>query len=243
MNAEKKTPQEIKSEKLLASIEEITGISFGGPLGQEFAEAINDAVLTGARQINPDEQDAVIHCNAEWHFARFTGTGKNLVPSLYGISFHLAKESGSFFVSGVKLGAFLDTKEDNIYAAAHLLRASGFWQVVKAEIGKPVEYRPVGHDEWQRTHTGRCTKKLDNTFTQDDEELAKFGRDLYAIFGGQHFVPGVVKGFRNAAHGRTDAEICHQAKAFREIDKANGGGKEQRKRFLAYLQELGPAPY
>src|SRR5580704_1006795 len=132
-----KTPQEIKRAKQRAQFQEATGITFpeGDVFGHMIAAAVDDAVRTGARRINTDEEDSPIRCNAEWHFSRFNGAGKTVAPLLYQVSFHLAKNTGSFHLKVAKSAKFLNTKPDNIYEAAHLLVASGFWQVIEAEIG------------------------------------------------------------------------------------------------------------
>ena len=239
-----KSSQEIKAAKIKGEIEQVTGITFSGDLGEQLASAVNDAILTGARKVNAADEDSPIECCAEWHFARFRGTGKNLVPLLYGISFHLAKESGAFYLSMNKVAKYLGLDRDDLYPAANLLVASGFWQKIESEIGKAVKYRPVGHKEWAQLHQGRCTKKLEMGFTQDDEELALLGRNLHAIFGGEKFFPEVLKGYRrDAAFGNaagialSDDEICQQAKKFFALDKGKGGGKERRKRFAQYLRD------
>ena len=239
-----KTPQEIKAQKLLEQFKELTGVSLSGDFSEQMASALDDAIRTGARKVNAAEEDSAIECCAEWHFARFRGPGKNHVPLLYGIAFHLAGESGNFFLSMSKAAKFLGVDSDELYAAAHLLVASGFWRQTEAEIGKAVKYAPVGHKEWAQLHPGRCTKKLEMGFTQDDEELALLGRNLHAIFGGEKFFPQVLKGFRrDAAFGNaagialSDDEICQQAKAFFVLDKGKGGGKERRKRFAQHLRD------
>lgn len=232
------TPQESKAANIREQVKQLTGISFSGPQGDQWAETILDAVSVGARQVNPDEEDAPLHCCAEWHFARFTGPGSKFVPLLYAISFHVAGESGNFFPTLEKLAPFLNTKRDNIYAAARLLVVGGWWEVIEKEHGKPVKYRPVGHKEWEQRHSGRCTKKIEVEYVHDDEELAKLGRALGAILGGEKFHKNILLGVRNAApNGSSDEDIRAHGKKFLAIDKGKGSGKERRKRFLKYLRE------
>lgn len=236
-----KSPQEIKGEKIVDEIQKVTGISFTGDLGEMMARRVHDAIHTGERTVDPDKEDSPIHCCAEWHFARFSGPGATLVPLLYQISFHLAHESGNFFLSGQKVARYLGAKPANIYAAAHLLVASGFWKKIEAELGKVVKYSPVGHQAWAEMHPGRCTQKLEMNFTQDDEELAALGRNLYAIMGGEQFFPHVLLGIRKAADGYSDQQICELAKQFMDSDNGKGDGKARRKRFVAFLRTLdGP---
>jgi hypothetical protein len=236
-----KTPQEIKAQKIRDRIQELTGITFSGELGAQLAGAVNDSILVGARKIDADKEDSPIECNAEWHFARYSGPGAAHAPLLYSISFHLAGESGNFFLSVQKLAKFLKADPDNIYAAAHLLETDGFWEVIEALPGKSKKYRPVPHKEWAEKHPNRCTKKVEFPFAADDEQLALFGRNLYAILGGEHFFPNVLRGFRKAAAGLTDEQICERAKAFMVADAGNDSGKARRKRFREFLSSDLPA--
>ena len=225
-----KTPQEIKAEKLLQQFQEPTGVSLSGDLAVMLASKLDDSIRTGARQINAAEEDSPIECCAEWHFARFTGPGKNYVPLLYGIAFHLAGESGNFFLSMSKAAKFLGVDRDELYDAAHLLVASGFWQKIEAEIGKAVKYRPVGHKEWAQLHPGRCTKKLEMGFTQEDEELALLGRNLHAIFGGEKFFSEVLKGYRrDAAFGNAAGASGVSTYPLRSRDKPSGAFQRRRR--------------
>ena len=237
---DKKSPQQIKADKIRANIGQITGISFGDdPFGTAMAGVVHDAIRTGARKVNQDEEDAPIHCNAEWHFARYSGAGSTLVGAIYGISWHLAKDSGSFYLSKLQMATFLDKRADDITAAASLLEADGFWRVIEREAGKPVKYQPVKHTDWALAHPDRCTKKIEIEWVQDDPDLAKLGRDLGAILGGEKFYKEILIGVRNAApEGSTNEEICRHGKNFLATDKGNGGGIERRKRFLEYLREL-----
>lgn len=242
---QKPEAQDIKRQKILEQVQEITGIKFEGDAAQNFpfAQIIHDAVRVGARKIDPDFEDSPIHCCAEWHFARFSGPGLTLVNALYGISWHLAGESGTFFPSMTKLAPFLNkTKADELYAAADLLVTSGFWETVEALNGKPVKYRPIAHAEWAEKHPGLCTAKIELNFPHDDPELAILGKKLYAIFGGEKFYPNVLRGIRSAADGLNDEEICEHAKQFMADDAVAalelGVGKERRKRFIQYLRGL-----
>jgi len=196
--------------------------------------AIEDVQLTGLRKIDRNEEDSPMECNAEWHFARFNDKGASLAPLIYSIAFHLAKESGEFFVSAQKLARFLHVNGDKyIYAAIHLLVASGFFEVIEAEVGKSVKYRPVGHKEWAQRHPGYCTAMQQPEHFKGGDEL---GRQLYGIMGGEHFFEGVLKGFRKS--GLSDEEICDHAKIFMQDDRNKGSGKERRKRFGEYLKPI-----
>jgi len=199
---------------------------------EQWLRVIDDLVRTGLRSIKADDEDSPLHCSSEYHFARMSGEGSTLVPLLYGVSFHLAKESKTFNLSLQKLGRFLNVKKgDYIYAAAHLLLASGFWEMIEAESGKPVMYRPVGHAEWAQKHPGFCTSKIEFPYSDGDE----LGRALHGILGGEKFFPNVLQGLRNT--GATDEQIKEAARKFIVEDANKGSGKERRKRFQKYLEE------
>lgn len=193
-------------------------------------QAIDALLRTGLRTVNPDNEDAPIECCAEYHFARMSGVGATLAPLLYFISFRLAKESGNFHLSLQKLQRFLNVqKDDYMYAAAYLLAASGFWEVIEAPLGEPVRYRPIGHEEWARKHPGFCTSRLKLAYSDGDE----LGRALYGILGEEYF-DNVLKGLRNT--GASDEQIKEAAKQFMAEDKNRGVGRERRKRFQEYLE-------
>ncbi|MGA8429491.1 MAG: hypothetical protein WB729_06695 [Candidatus Sulfotelmatobacter sp.] len=236
-----KTPQEIKREKLRQQFQAATGISFpeGDVFGLMMATKLNDAIRTGARTINPDNEDSPIHCNAEWHFSRYTGLGAKWAPVLYSISWHLSKDTRVFCLSLENLARFLNLKKaDDIREAADMLVADGWWLVIEKEKGLPVKYRPVGHEEWEQKNPNRCTKKIEINWVQDDPELAKLGKNLYAILGGEKFHRNILLGVRNAAIGLADDEICAHGKKFLELDKGKGKGKARRARFIEYLKGL-----
>jgi hypothetical protein len=240
-SADKKSPQEIKRAKQRDQFQEATGITFpeGDVFGQMMATKLDDALRTGARTIDPDKEDSPIHCSAEWHFMRYSGPGSTLVPVVYSIAWHLAGESENFRLSGEKLAAYLNKKKaDEIYAAASLLVADGFFQVIEQPDGMPVEYKPIRHKEWAATHPNRCTKKIEIDWVQDDPELAQLGKNLYAILGGERFHKNILLGVRNAAPGLTDEEICAQGKKFLVLDKGKGKGQQRRERFIEYLRSL-----
>src|SRR5579859_5224818 len=92
------SPQERKQEKIIKHVAAITGTT----LHHSLAAAVEDALRTGLKQTNKEQEEENgfrLHCNAEYHFARFTGDGATVAPLLYSISFHLAGDSKNFFIS------------------------------------------------------------------------------------------------------------------------------------------------
>ena len=140
-----------------------------------------------------------IECSAEYHFARMTGKGSTLVPLLYGVVFHIAKESKSFFVELSKVTKYLNVGDpDLIYSAARLLVKSGFFEVWDRKLGQATAYRPVGHKEWSERwkRFDLCCKKEDKPFPYiEDTEAQLLGRKLSAIFGGSRIFPEYLLAF------------------------------------------------
>jgi hypothetical protein len=196
---------------------------------EQFLQAIDDLNRTGLRRVNPDNQDSPFHCSAEWHFARFTGDGASLAPLVYNVVFRIAGDSGNFAASAAKIAQYLNVNVRYVFDAANLLVASGFFQVIEAEQGKPTKYKPVGHAEWVEKHPGYCTKKIEKLFPDEDE----LGKKLYGILGGEKYFPNLLKGLRNT--GATDEQIEQAGKDFMERDKGNGS-RGRRKRFQDHLR-------
>jgi hypothetical protein len=195
-----------------------------------FLRPLHDAQRTGRRHV-PEDEVAPYHCSSEWHFARFMGDGARVAPLVYGIMFHLGSKSNDAFPSIQKLARYFNVNDDYLYAAVNLLVIAGFLEVLESEQGKTVHYRPVGHEEWAGKHPGFCVHKDELYFSKGDE----LGRALYGILGGEKYHPNILKGLRNT--GVTDAGIKLAAVQFMKTDHGNGGGKDRRKRFQAYLRE------
>jgi hypothetical protein len=233
---DKLTPKERSAQKQREKITALTGITFEGGLGDMLSAAVAEGLRTGLRPVDQDEENSAIHCNAEYHFARFTGPGSTLAPLLYGISFHLAKDSGNFSLSMQNLKRFLNVTEDEaIYAAASLLVAAGFWVVIKTQLGTPTQYRPVGHEEWAAKHTGFCTRKWE--FPHNElTELRTLGKRLHGILGCEHLFDHVIAGWRKI--GFSDDEICEYARQFVRgpVYKQLAAGVAVRKGFGDYLR-------
>lgn len=248
-----KKPRRTKAEmagERRKKVESWVGITFEGELGQQLAEAIDDAVRTGARRLDPDDDanSYAIECSPEYHFARFKGTGASLVPSIYHIVWRITGERNGetgtvpearpWTLSARELARYLDAEPEYVYRALDLLVRSGFFEVIETELGKPTKYRPVGHKKWAEGHPGMCVTRWKFPY-QDDDELATLGKNLHAILGGEKFFRNVLIGYQRS--GLSDAEICRAAKAFFEEDRGKGSGKERRKRFGEYLKTWKPA--
>lgn len=213
------TPQERKQEKIIKHVAAITGTT----LHPSLAAAVEDALRTGLKQTDKEkeeEKEFRLHCNAEYHFARFTGDGATLAPLLYGISFHLAGTSKNFFISMQEIARFLEVQEDALYSAAHLLVASGFWQVLEQRKGGSSRYRPIGHEEWAARNRGRyCTVKCEHP-NRDDVPQHVLGRKLFAITG-EKFWDSAVERWRKLG---TDEQLEQWAREFMADDPGESDG-------------------
>ena len=209
---------------------QIDTAALGAGLFQAFA---NFQAATGIRAVSPDVQSS-IYCDVEFHFRRMTGTGSDLAYPLYTLSRRLAYKSGTFSLSLQEACAFLNVPNDHpIYPAAALIVRAGWWQVLEAELGKPVKYRPLSHDEWAEKFGVRCCIQKQEGFPyKDDTETAQLGRELHAVFGGGRLHPAWLKSLRNT--GATDDQIVTLAKEFMQQD----GGKGDKMRFKRFHECL-----
>jgi hypothetical protein len=242
----KPSPQARKQEKIIERVRELTSASFPAFM----AEAIHDAVRTGLRVTNKQEEEAKGHrlyCNAEYHFARMTGEGAHLVPLLYGVSLRLANESKNFHISLQSIAHFLNLKEDNMYGAASLLVASGFWRLIERQRGKPSSYRPLKHSEWAERCGGDdwwdasrqayvkvgkyCTVKAQFPFNESSSERT-FGQKLFGITGETYFA-GVLKGWLKLG---TAEQLQAWAKDFMLEDAGRDDGLPRRVRLGNHFQ-------
>jgi hypothetical protein len=238
---DKTTPQARKEEKIVQRVEDLTGITF--PF--VFASMVHDAVRTGLRVTDKEEEENYgypVHCNAEYHFARMTGPGSDLVPLLYGVSMHVGYESKNFWVTLQPLARFLGVKEETLYAAADLLVASGFWEVIERSPNKATKYRPLGHKdwahkcgtiEWNGEPVGKhCAVKAAFPFKEDSAEY-ELGQKLYGITGEKYY-KGVLTGWLKLA---PVPELLSWAKDFMVGDAGAGTGIQRRIRLSKHLHK------
>jgi hypothetical protein len=122
----------------------------------------------------------------------------------------MSKQSQNYYCSVPQMAAYFDKTESTIRKAFRELRKLGFFEVIRFEKGKAVNYRPVGHLEWAKAHPDQCIEKLSMPW---DSETDPLGRSLYAASGARvSFFPNVLKGLRR--HGFNDAEIVTEWKQF-----------------------------
>jgi len=123
---------------------------------------------------------STLYCSAEWHFASFKS---KLAPLIYSLSLRLTKESHTFRVSATTMARYFGAHEDTVYRAFEELRDTGWFVVTLEQAGKPTEYRPVEHKEWERTKPARvkCCEKLSIAIGDP------LGKRLYGITGLKYF--------------------------------------------------------
>jgi hypothetical protein len=201
-------------------------------LPDAFVQAIDAQLRTGRRRV-PDSETSRLYCSAEWHFSRFEG-GTYCFP-IYSLAMRMAFASEMFWPSLEELAEYLNADIKAIREAVHLLVLSGFFVVVKAELGETVRYRPVPHDEWEKTNPGLCVHKDEMPWSGGDE----LGRQLYAVTGGWKLFPSYLVAFRKTGH--SDSAIVAHCKAWVKTytgQRWRGAAKD----FVAYLKAIAVTP-
>lgn len=151
------------------------------------------------------------YCTSEWHLSRFTGKGAHYAGLIHSFALRLSKKSGIFSPSIPNLAEYFGADEKTIRKAIRLLVDTGFFNGVSNEPGASVRYRPIRHEEWAKTHPGRCTEK--ETMPWSNEPGDTLGVELHAI-SGQRFkpFPNFIRGMRKTKH--SDAAIRDHFRAF-----------------------------
>ena len=151
--------------------------------------------------------ESKLHCSSERHLARLKTQCVGIVHSH---ALRMSKESENYYCSIPQMAAYFDKDPRTIRAAFRELTKLGFFEVIRRENGKAVNYRPLGHTEWAEKHPGQCVEKLAMPW---DGETDPLGRSLYSVSGARvTFFPNVLKGLRR--HEFTDAEIITEWKQF-----------------------------
>jgi hypothetical protein len=193
-------------------------------------------------------EDSPLHCGSVYHLVRLTGNGSDYVLPLYDLSMRVAANSGRFFPRMTALAPYLKCDRARLSEAAKLLVGSGFWVVIEKVLGKAVQYRPLGHEDWVAVDPARaerecCTKMA---MPWDGEEQDQLGKALHGATGGVKFFPNVLAGFRNT--GLTDEEIVVHTKQFMESpayahthDREHLSSRLRHDRDKAFRKALGAA--
>jgi hypothetical protein len=188
-------------------------------------------MLTNERLLVNEER---LHCNAVYHLVRCHGAGSDYVLPLYDLSMIVGGKSGRFFPRLTELASYLNCHRNQLYLAADLLWKSGFWEVLSEVRGKPVEYRPLSHQDWVKVHLSEAeaTCCMKAAMPWDGEEQDPLAPLLYGVTGGAQFYPNVLKGWRDKS-GLTDEQILERAKEFMQSEEAQ-------KRTVSYNDRIGP---
>ncbi len=175
----------------------------------------------------PIPKDSKFHCSAEWHLSRLKTMCAGLI---YTHAMMLAKRSHNYYCSQRDMAEYFDKNRRTIAAAFQELVSLGFFEEIRADAGKAVNYRPVKHTEWAEKHPNQCVEKLAMPWDGEDDPL---GRDLYAVSGGRvkAFFPNVLKSFRKIVNN--DAAIIT---AFKEFWPTDDGSRGVVRRFGSYLR-------
>jgi len=185
-----------------------------------------------------DEVDQRLHCSAEWHLAKLK-TG--VAGIIYTHAIKVSRKSQNYYCSIPQMAAYFGKDERTIGNAFHELEAAEFFERVREETGKAVNYRPVPHQEWGEHHPGRCLEKSE---MQRQAERDALGTTLNAVCGQEiktFFFPNVLKGLRKTQF--TDAQIIDEFRLFlsqpSEVEiRAKYGWKHSgtARRFKEYLE-------
>src|SRR6476646_9983175 len=179
---------------------------------------------------NKPLEDSPLRCNAAYHMLRFTGKGARLRFALYDQSMALGHNSERFFASLRGAASFFNCYENELYAAAKMLRDSGWWEVIDQGYGQPTNYRPLDHASWVVRHPGRCCEKLPMPW--DGQQQDGLGKELFAITGGVTFFPNVLAGWRKL--GWCDEEIVLHTRRF-----VKDNPRPEKRKLSGYRKALG----
>jgi hypothetical protein len=172
------------------------------------------------RSVQLETEDSKLHCSSEWHLVRFDHQCAGII---YSHALRLTQESENYYCSIPQMAHYFNKDERTIASAFHELEAHGFFEVIRHENGKAVNYRPIAHHAWAESddHRRQCVEKLKMSWDGEGDPL---GRALYAISGEQvkFFFPNVLKSFRK--HGLTDEDIIGAWKQFLISEEPTNGG-------------------
>jgi hypothetical protein len=172
------------------------------------------------------------HCSVEWHLRRAVS---KFAPILYSWAGRLSSSSGNFFPSVPNIADYFFVDRATVFRALQELEEEGWLEVLQREPGRPVSYRVVPHDEWQRQNPGCCVEKETFPWTGEGDPLA---RALYAASGGQaKFLPNQMTGLRKS--GLSDAVITYEFRIFLDRNPQKGmAWKSVYYRFHSHLLDL-----
>jgi hypothetical protein len=185
-----------------------------------------------------EESESRLHCSAEWHLAKLK-TG--VAGIIYSHSMKISSKSENYFCSIPQMAEYLEKDDRTIGNAFNELEAAGFFQRVREEPGKAVNYRPVRHKEWAERHPDKCIKKSEIPRSAERDPL---GKTLTAACGQEinsFFFPHVLSGLRKTKF--TDEQIVAEFRVFLDQEseteiRAKYGWKNSgtARRFKEYLQ-------
>jgi len=178
------------------------------------------------------------HCSAEWHFARLAGQGAYTAALIYSHSLRLSKKSNVYSASVPRLAAYFSVDERTVRKAIRALVALGFFEILRAEAGCSINYKPIHHRDWCVKHPGRCTEKLEMPWANEQQDT--LGPELHAISGHRFMVfPNFLKGMRKTGHD--DAAVREHFRAF--VQQELPSGKQWRNGFAGhFIQYLKKQP-
>jgi hypothetical protein len=181
------------------------------------------------------DQDSPYYCSPGWHFAALTGRGAIYVPLIYAHALLLAGKSRRYCPSIENLAKYFRTSVKSIRRAVHLLVATGFFEELKAEPGRPVSYDPILHTrtnpEWPTKHPGQCCVRIEmpDYWRADGDPLAV---QLHAATDQKvRFYANMLKALRNV-EPNDSAILAHCQEFWQNGDTGPAGQARSHKGFF-----------
>jgi hypothetical protein len=181
----RRDPQERKQEKTIAHVRSITDCSLPYPL----ALAVEDMLRAGLKQTNIEtehEKGYRLHCNAEYHFARFTGEGATLAPLLYASPFTSRKTAAISSYLCASLRGISMPKRRLCMQRRTCSLSRNFGRCLRNEMAAPLDTSPLV-TRMGRTHEGAILHRQVRISIPRKQSANRVGRRLYGITGEKFF--------------------------------------------------------
>jgi hypothetical protein len=160
-----------------------------------------------------------IHCSAQWHFSQSA-----LMLCIYSLAGTLTAggiEGRTFFVKPKKIAAHFGYGYDGVLRAIKMLRRQG-WLIRQ----KGAKYAFVTHEEWVKTHPGKCCQRDLLPWQETLETSDPLVKRLYAVSTGKiRLNENFLNKFRTVDPNRL-VELYVKELAAMKAKIERGGGRE-----------------
>jgi len=127
----------------------------------------------------PDTTEEMpFHCSADWHLWRLCPRG--YAAQIYNHARRVAYKSKMFHASAANVANYFGWSERTVTRNFNLLVGYGFFEIATVSRGLTTNFRVFSHDEWKKSHPGKCPTKVfaARELTVHDPELEKRGYEL-----------------------------------------------------------------